>query len=135
LVFVVPGPPVPQERSRKGGAGHWYIPTKSIRWREAVVWAARRALGTLGPWPTRAKLYRVKVDCYFPDLRTRDAVNVACNLLDALGTQRVKKRNGVIVRPAIPGLLWHNDKSCAANATPYLDRVNPRTEVVVEVVS
>lgn len=120
LSFVIPGPPVPKARARRGKGGRWYTPDATRRYEGAIHRAAALALMTSGlclRWP-RAAEYRLTARLFFPDRRRRDADNVIKSLAD-----------GMI------GVLWDDDHRVGIAADPWqVDRDNPRAEVTVEVI-
>lgn len=117
LHFVIPGPPVPKARARKGLFGNWYTPKKTRNYEQHVgmtALAARQRSKTR--WPLDGR-YQVKASIYFSDARTRDGDNVVKSLLDGANT-----------------ILWNDDKQVAKRVTDdSIDRDNPRVEVTVTI--
>ncbi len=120
LSFVVPGPPVPKARARRGKGGRWYTPDETRLYERHVGACARVALALArlaSRWPMDAE-YRLTARMYFADRRRRDADNVVKSLAD-----------GCI------GVLWADDHRVGIAADPWqIDRDNPRVEMVVEVI-
>lgn len=118
LEYVIPGPPQPKERARRGAHGRWYTPERTRRYEahaRSCATVARMALGT--PWPMDA-WYRVELWVRFPDRRRRDVDNVAKAVLDSAN-----------------GVLWDDDLQVSELVVRRsVDRERPRVEVVVEVV-
>jgi crossover junction endodeoxyribonuclease RusA len=118
IAFVIPGPPRPKQRARRGRNGHWYTPVETREYERRVkVWAFRAAYMHDEGWPMDAA-YRVEVVLYMPDKRTRDGDNVLKSIQDGAN-----------------GVLWRDDRQVVETTVRKdLDRDDPRAEVVVEVV-
>jgi Holliday junction resolvase RusA-like endonuclease len=121
LHFTIPGPPVPNERARKGRGGRYYTPARTRSYRIHVANWARLAVARWAylhgeKWPTNAR-YEVTVRSFFPDRRRRDQDNVRKTIQDACS-----------------GIIWDDD--CFAvipksHDDATVDRDNPRAEVTV----
>ena len=112
VTFVVPGPPQPKQRARRGPNGRWYTPRATAAYEAAVGWAAREA-GIRHPCTGPVRL---GVNLWFPDRRRRDVDNVAKSVLDALN-----------------GVAWNDDSQVAELIVARdLDRDEPRAEITVE---
>lgn len=142
LTFTVDGAAVPKQRARQGtmksGARIWYTPQRTVHFERRVrvaAWQAlqerKRASKTRDPWPVDAN-YRLIVRLFFPDARRRDIDNCIKSVGDALnprpasGTRLVRER----------AYIWNDDaqiKSVVGES--QIDRVNPRTEVTIEVLA
>jgi Holliday junction resolvase RusA-like endonuclease len=117
LSFVIPGPPRPKQRARRGRNGHWYTPKETRAYEGVVHWYAARARARKR-WPMDAS-YRVEVVLYMPDRRTRDGDNVLKSIQDGAN-----------------GVLWKDDRQVVETTVRKdLDRDDPRAEVVVEVLA
>lgn len=117
LTFVVPGPPQPKERARKGKGRRWYTPERTRRYEAAVRETAQcRVFERHGfNWRTDAE-YVVELVAHFPDARARDLDNVCKSVLDACNE-----------------VLWRDDKQVVRVVLERaIDRENPRTEVTIE---
>ncbi len=115
LSFVVPGPPQPKERPRRGRGGRFYTPGATRSYEEALKLYALAAVRASG-WPlgTRAPV-AVTVRAYFPDERRRDLDN-AIKCLDGAS-----------------GVIWHDDSQIVEwHVYRGVDRARPRLEVLVE---
>ena len=121
LRFIVPGPPVPKERPRRGKGGHFYTPSKTLDYEKQVGWQARAALGLLKiagkNWPLDAR-YTMNVAIVFADDKGGDFDNVLKSIAD--GCEDV---------------LWINDRRVMAGGWAILppDPARPRVEVEVQV--
>lgn len=118
LEYVIPGPPQPKERPRRGRLGRWYTPDATKRYERHVKGCAVAAKMAHGEcWPMGAA-YRVKMLVWFQDLRRRDLDNVVKAVLDGLN-----------------GVLWDDDSQVVElSIGRAVDRDRPRVDVVVEVV-
>lgn len=113
--FTIPGCPIPKQRARKGAGGRWYTPKKTRAYMDRVRGLAwiNKPIGNV--WPKDAT-YRVQLDIYFPDNRTRDLDNVCKGVLDALNS-----------------CLWDDDSSVHEIVmNRHLDKEKPRVEVEVQ---
>jgi len=115
VALVVAGPPQPKERARRGKGGRFYTPKRTQQYEAAVRNVA--TLGTPAGWPGDAR-YSVTVVAYFADGRHRDVDNVAKAALDGM-----------------QGICFRNDAQVIRLVSERggIDRANPRTEIVVEV--
>lgn len=60
--FTVPDAPVPKQRARKGGLGHWYTPQATRDYEQKVGWYSRLAGNPItGPVAVEAVFYRDRV--------------------------------------------------------------------------
>jgi crossover junction endodeoxyribonuclease RusA len=115
LSFVVPGPPQPKERPRRGKGGRFYTPDATRGYEHALKTYALQAARLQG-WPlaTRERL-AVTLRAFFPDRRTRDLDNTF-KCLDGAN-----------------GVVWHDDEQIdELHVYRGVDRKNPRLEVTVE---
>lgn len=111
--FVVPGPPVPLQRARRGAGGRFYTPRASKVYKDKVGWLARQAGVRCLKGPVR-----LTVAVWVPDARRRDVDNVAKACMDAL-----------------TGIAWQDDSQVSRLVvTRQLDRERPRVVVTVEAV-
>ena len=116
--FVVPGPPRPKERARRGKGGRWYTPRATTAFEAAVGWAARAAGARRPSWPCAGPV-RLTLRLWFGDRRRRDADNVAKAVQDALN-----------------GIAWLDDcQVVELSVTRGVDPGSPRTEATVEQVA
>lgn len=122
LCFTIPGPPVPNERARKGKGGHWYTPARTRAYRAHVSRFAHHAVARWAfkygeRWPMDAT-YRVTATFYMPTRRRADGDNLIKGVKDA-----------------VTGLVWDDDSQVKdGRAIVEHDRENPRAEVTVEIV-
>jgi Holliday junction resolvase RusA-like endonuclease len=116
LFFVVPGPPQPKERPRKGRGGRFYTPSATRSYEATLRAYALQAVRTSG-WPLGTKqLVAVTLRAFFPDERRRDLDNAA-KCLDGAN-----------------GIVWHDDcQICEWHVYRGQDHKNPRLEVTVEI--
>lgn len=120
LAFVIPGPPIPKARARRGAGGRWYTPTATQRYERHVGACGAAALLALGAaassWPMRAE-YMIRARVFMPDARRRDVDNVVKSICDGL-----------------IGVTWADDHRVGIECPPWqVDRGNPRVELTVEV--
>jgi Holliday junction resolvase RusA-like endonuclease len=117
LAFVVPGKPQGKQRPRLGKGGRVYTPAATTKYEAEVRKACLVAMsrGRIAKRQTCA--IAVDVVCWFPDLRRRDGDNVLKAVQDALND-----------------FLWVDDEQVvdARVRRGGIDRVCPRTEVVIE---
>ena len=115
LSFIVPGPPQPKERPRKGKSGRFYTPDATRGYEHALHTYALQAV-RLAHWPLATKEpVAVTLHAYFPDDRRRDLDNAA-KCLDGAN-----------------GVVWHDDVQIVEwHVYRHVDRKNPRLEVMVE---
>lgn len=120
LRFTVPGPPVPNERARKGrgsrtGKEHWYTPARTAAYRRHVAMhglAARPA-----DWDQHAQ-YRVYIEAWMP-AHQGDWDNVGKGICDALNE-----------------VLWADDQRIAdGHVVLHRKAADPRIEVLIEVIT
>ena len=111
--FVVPGPPVPKQRARRGTRGQWYTPTRTKRYEKKVAWCALSA-GLSAPLTGDVRL---DIRLWLPDRRRRDVDNIAKSISDGL-----------------TGIAWEDDSQVASLSVTRagVDRVCPRAEVRVD---
>lgn len=116
LSFVVPGPPQPKERPRRGKNGSFYTPGATRAYEETLKLCALAAVRT-ARWPlgTREPL-KVTLHAFFPDARQRDVDNTA-KVLDGAN-----------------GVVWHDDSQIVElHIYKHLRCEKPRLEVTVEI--
>jgi crossover junction endodeoxyribonuclease RusA len=114
LTFVVPGPPQPKQRARRGKGNRWYTPRATRTYEAKVCLFALSALGRRR-W-SRSGRYALTLRQVFGDARRRDADNVAKAIQDALN-----------------GVAWDDDSQVVRlTCTREIDRKNPRVEVTIE---
>ena len=114
--FIVPGPPQPKERPRKGRGGRFYTPDATRSYERALRLYALAAVRKSG-WPmaTRAPVV-VTLRVFFPDKRRRDLDN-AVKCLDGAN-----------------GVIWYDDAQIEElHVYRAVDRARPRLEVTVEI--
>ena len=108
--FTVEGPPVGKERPRKGRGRHFYTPTKTKIYEQAVRLAflctAKRKLDPPATW--------VRVHCFFRNGRHPDPDNVLKLVLDGLC-----------------GHAYPNDRAVNSSVDLVTDADRPRIEVEV----
>ena len=118
LRFIVPGPPVPKERPRRGKGGHFYTPQKTLAYEKTVGWAALAARqAQSASWPLHER-YSMNVTIVFADDKGGDFDNVIKSIADGC-----------------EGVLWNNDRQIRAGGWAILapDAARPRVEVEVTV--
>jgi crossover junction endodeoxyribonuclease RusA len=76
--LVIPGPPVPKGRPRKG-KGRWYTPRSTIEFEEHVAWVARAQRTRFGDDPVR-----VSIEIWTQRSLRGDLDNYAKSILDGL---------------------------------------------------
>ena len=119
LSFTIPGAPVPLARSRVGKGGHHYTPTKSAKYQKEgakLAWIAMLqqhwSPGLRGPFRLTLVAHR-KVD-------KGDLDNLAKTVADLLTKANV----------------WSDDaRMHKLVAEMTIDRVNPRMEILVELIA
>jgi Holliday junction resolvase RusA-like endonuclease len=118
VAFVVPGPPVPWERSGVARNGRHYTQPRSEAAQELIKMCATVAAYRLKePWNARAKRYGIRLFFWLPDERTRDWDNLAKQVTDALNKVMYADDNRIF----------------QASVGKDIDRLKPRTEVELEV--
>lgn len=121
LEFTVPGNPIPWKRARSQGKRRFNDPSTE-RWKAAVYLASYwgRPIAAWGdqPWPLD-KTYRVSVDFY----RKNDT-----------GTDLDRLLNAVL--DGMEGQVYVKDRQVKAFGAVnlFVDRKNPRAEIIVEVI-
>lgn len=112
---VVPGPPVPWERTR-GSNGHRYNAPRTRAYESHVrMCASAEVLRMRWPKPQSGYRYDVTMLIHFSDARRRDLTNVAKAVEDACN-----------------GVIWHDDSEITRLLLlGAIDRVRPRVEVDV----
>lgn len=111
--FVLPGPPQPKQRARKGKNNAFYTPAETVRYERSL--AQMAALRLPRGW-TRDGVYRVHVHAVFEDHRRRDEDNVLKAVQDGLN-----------------GVTWNDDSQIVdARITKTVEQGRPRTEVAIE---
>jgi len=115
LRIVVPGPPVPWERTA-GSGGRRFTPERSRAYKKTIrlagTWAVRAAQ-MKAPWIGPCK---VTWHVYLPDLRTRDWDNLGKAPSDGLNK-----------------IVWDDDNWIIWSlVVKHIDRKNPRMEIEVE---
>lgn len=79
FTFEIPGPPVPKERPRRGPAGNFYTPKRTVDYENTVAWAATAAKLELEP----GKPYGIKLEFYMSH-HSKDIDNCVKSVLDGL---------------------------------------------------
>ena len=109
VTFTIYGKPQGKQRPRLGKHGV-YTPKATKRYEQSIAWGylATRSGMISGP-------VRLRVECYFPDLRRRDIDNVVKCIMDGLN-----------------GIAYKDDSQVVElSASSKLDRDRPRTVVTV----
>lgn len=118
VTLKIPGKPQPKQRARRGKGGRFYTPRETRDFERSVAQYGLGARMRTGERWSLVASYRVRVECFMPDRRKRDADNVAKAVLDGLN-----------------GILWDDDTQVVElTTTKAVDRENPRTVVTVEII-